>query len=211
MLVEGNEIYDSTSGIVVKVRNVRIVNNIFHDLVVDPDTWLNSAIFLSHASDVSIVNNTFAALPSHALYIGEGNTVFVQNNLFYDIRQVHWGPTTQLTADYNGWFDAVDRLLGAHDTVGRDPRFLSAGDYHLRGSSPAVDVGGNGAGVPARDFDDNPRPYGPYVDLGAFEVQEPPSVSDLEMSVGVTTTTSVTIRLNWTVPGRVGRPGMAHH
>lgn len=53
--------------------------------------------------------------------------------------------------------------------ISADPRFVdrAAGDYHLRGNSPAIDAG-TSAGAPATDFEGDPRPAG-AVDMGADE------------------------------------------
>lgn len=212
VLVESNEIYDSASGIVVKGSDVQIVNNIVYDLATDANAWANIGVYVHNSEDIAIVNNSFAGLPNEALWIGEGvSGLDLRNNLFYDTGQVHNEHSAAgVTADYNGWFSVAGRLEGPHDVVGRDPQFVSSGDYHLRAVSPAVDAG-DGAKAPAQDFDGNPRPYGSGVDLGAFEVQAPTPVTDLRASEGVTTTDSVTVTLIWTTPGRVGQPGAADH
>ncbi|MBL7064969.1 MAG: hypothetical protein ISS49_12300, partial [Anaerolineae bacterium] len=53
--------------------------------------------------------------------------------------------------------------------ISDDPQFVdrTEGDYHLRGNSPAIDVG-TSAGAPATDFEGDPRPVG-GVDMGADE------------------------------------------
>jgi hypothetical protein len=52
-------------------------------------------------------------------------------------------------------------------TAQADPNQL--GDYHLQGSSPAIDAG-TAVGAPGLDWDDQGRPQGPAVDMGADEV-----------------------------------------
>jgi len=42
-------------------------------------------------------------------------------------------------------------------------------DFHLMADSPAIDAGIYELGVPADDFDGNPRPYGDAIDIGAYE------------------------------------------
>jgi hypothetical protein len=169
-LIDGNEIYDSGSGIRVYADNVTITNNVIRDIVVDPDAWSNIGIQLCTMSGVDIVNNTFANVPRYVLTFYRATEVTLLNNLFYNTASIgYWEPGTG-TADYNGWFRAADTVSGPHDLAGNDPGFLAPGNYRLRGNSPVVDAGDN-ASAPAYDFDGNSRPYGPGVDLGAFEVQ----------------------------------------
>jgi hypothetical protein len=162
-------------------------------------------------SAVSIVNNTMAEIPRYSLQItGDRiDDLDIRNNVFYNTGPIRY-EDTQLRAGYNGWFNAAERIEGPHDVVGSNPQFVAPGDYHLRAISPAVDVG-DAASLLTHDFDGNLRPYGPGVDLGAFEVQEPPPVTDLWASRGVTTTGVVTVTLIWTAPGRVGQSSTAHH
>ena len=42
------------------------------------------------------------------------------------------------------------------------------GDLHLQSGSPAINTGTN-LGCPATDLDGNPRPMGPFCDIGAYE------------------------------------------
>jgi parallel beta-helix repeat protein len=214
VLVESNEIYDSGSGVLVFAgENVKIFNNIIHDIVTDPSVWTNIGIYINAVEAADVVHNTLVNVPRDALRIGERAIphLNVRNNLFYNTgRSYRKDGGTAVTVDYNGWFSAAERIAGPHDIVGRDPRFVSPGDYHLRGSSPAVDVG-DSAHSSAHDFDGNPRPYGPVVDLGTLEVQEPRPVTTLRVSEAVTTTDSVTVTLTWAVPGRIGQASTADH
>jgi hypothetical protein len=56
----------------------------------------------------------------------------------------------------------------------------SLGDYHITGGSPAIDSGStnNLVGFPqlGQDFDQQPRPMGPGVDIGADEISGPNSM-----------------------------------
>jgi hypothetical protein len=183
VLVESNEIYDSGSGVLVYAgENVKLLNNIIHDIVTDYDAWTNIGIYIGGVEAVDVLHNTLVNVPRDALRIGERPIphLNIRNNLFYNTgRSYRKDSGTAETVDYNGWFNAAERIAGSHDVVGRNPRFVLPGDYHLRVSSPAVDVG-DGVHSSAHDFDGSPRPYGPHVDLGAFEVQEPSSVSALQ-------------------------------
>lgn len=119
---------------------------------------------------MDVLHNTLVNLPEDALWIGQDvDDLNVINNLFYNtgrIRQIY--PESRVTADYNGWFNAAERLEGRHDVVGDDPGFrMPAGDYHLRVGSPAHDAGEE-VGV-TTDFEGDPRPMGIRSDIGADE------------------------------------------
>jgi hypothetical protein len=213
VLVEGNEIYDSGSGIrVINGNGVQIINNIIHDIVTNPDTWSNFGIQVHRGTTVNVLNNTLVDVPRDVMWIGSGVVdLDIRNNIFCRTgRIMRDGTGTAATADYNGWFNAVERIEGPHDVVGYDPLFVSPTDYHLRGISPAVDSG-DIARSPTHDFDGNSRPYGPDPDLGAFELHEPRPVTNLRASEGVTTTDSMTVTLIWTAPGRIGQSSTVDH
>ena len=55
----------------------------------------------------------------------------------------------------------------------------SAFDYHLLSSSTAIDVGNSNL-APLNDFDNNPRPSGLGIDVGAYEYQLITSISDFQ-------------------------------
>jgi predicted outer membrane repeat protein len=63
-------------------------------------------------------------------------------------------------------FETVDGNMRV-DPSWRNP---AAGDFHLSPNSPCIDAGsGNVPGLPATDYDGNPRVAGFAVDMGAFE------------------------------------------
>ncbi len=72
-------------------------------------------------------------------------------------------------------------IQGGYPGIGNidvDPLFIGGDpfDYHLSPNSPCIDAGTDN-GAPTSDFDDNPRPQGGAVDMGAYEYQGWPSMS----------------------------------
>ncbi|MCB9122068.1 MAG: right-handed parallel beta-helix repeat-containing protein, partial [Caldilineaceae bacterium] len=118
--------------------------------------WTTSALSLVNNS---IVSHTFG-IEGEDLY-GPAAPVTLSYTLFYSNSQ-EIGP------------DADDSITSTHTIVG-NPQFLSptAYDFHLMPNSAAIDAG-DPAGVPpapAVDIDGALRPYGPRVDVGAYEWQ----------------------------------------
>jgi hypothetical protein len=76
-------------------------------------------------------------------------------------------------SDYNDFYDNAANLsglaLGANDMVG-DPDFIDrpGGNFHLELTSPVIDQGEGGLGV-GLDFEEDTRPHGAGVDIGADE------------------------------------------
>ena len=147
-LIEDNLIYDCASGISIwsNTDEVIIQHNIIRDLVTDGATWLNAGIYI-HANaghDVKIYNNTFHELPQHLFYLGEGADTIIRNNICDETHDIYEDvAVNSVDADYNGWYNVVDSIVGAHDTTGSDPSFRDEGnnDYHIRRGSSAVNAG----------------------------------------------------------------------
>ena len=118
--------------------------------------WPTSALSLVNNS---IVSHTFG-VEGEDLY-GPAAPVTLSYTLFYSNSQ-NIGP------------DADDSITSTH-TIAGNPQFLNpvAYDFHLMPNSAAIDAG-DPAGIPpapAVDIDGAPRPYGPRVDVGAYEWQ----------------------------------------
>ena len=108
--------------------------------------------------DALVYNNTVYGNAEYGIIVGEDSTgAQLRNNVVY----------------LSGWGDledaGVSTVLGTNLT-GTDPLVVdaSAGDFHLREGSPAVDAGETLAEVPA-DLEGVPRPQGEAFDLGAYE------------------------------------------
>jgi parallel beta-helix repeat protein len=129
-----------------------LVNNSVVDNDCGPYDWANEGIFMYDCPTVTIVNN----------------------NIVGHSRGIEGSPCGG-TIDYNNVWDCSATSCyggvgpGFHD-ISVDPRFVDreSGNYHLSCSSPVMDVG-TGGGAPLNDFDDEPRPYGAGVDIGADE------------------------------------------
>jgi hypothetical protein len=118
------------------------------------------------------MKNCIIANGHGAVYFGPRVALNCQYNLFF-----RPGDDIQVVARNHDFSSAEirDGLLGPGNQVA-DPLFISpswgvAGDFHLADGSPAIDSG-TASGAPATDLDDQPRPAGPAVDLGAYEKQQ---------------------------------------
>ena len=178
------------------LHHIRVMNNISYDnYQAWPGQGHGNGILLSvlgggsehHMYNLWIVNNTCHGNEEAGIYLREnddrGATV-IRNNILADNgagqilcpdRILH-----DLSVDHNLSFGTA----GTHEVIGSDhlwaePLFSdgAGADFHLQPASPAIDAG-SAAGAPATDFDDQARPCGVAVDLGAFErcLRAPPLV-----------------------------------
>jgi hypothetical protein len=158
-----------------------LINNTLHDV----DTGIASP----GRGNLRIHNNVISGVTrgSH-VFVEEAPTSTsssIGHNLLEGAVRIKWGSNTQRT---------LPALQEATGTCGgcqnASPGFLDAvaGDYRLQGSSPAVDAGLMYTDVFATflrlygidiavDFDGVPRPFGPAVDIGAYEAPTPPPPS----------------------------------
>jgi hypothetical protein len=159
---------------------VRAINNVVSGQLNEagaPGAIVVSADGFEHI-DATIVNNTLAyndigLLVSARTDLGASIDGVVANNV------VAFGrfaiePTVTVTEHHNLIFpDPSDEepFVPGPGTIIADPLFVSASDFHLSGSSPAINHGDNAAvpGDIATDVEGNPRIQLAVVDMGAYE------------------------------------------
>ncbi len=121
------------------------------------------------AEDIVIRNNICSQNLSFQIVVGKddqtGQRVTVDHNLIDGFR----GYTEELASETYG-----------DDPVEGDPRFVDAsgGDFHLQGSSPAIDMGSS-TDAPSTDYESNIRPQGSGYDIGAYEHEAVEPLPDL--------------------------------
>ncbi|MBP6961620.1 MAG: right-handed parallel beta-helix repeat-containing protein [Thermotogae bacterium] len=128
---------------------------------------------IQYDSDVAIqliLKNCIFANAYGAVYVRDGVDLTVDHNHFYrpnDAVQLEANGRTYTSAQI------ASGEAGAGNTTG-DPIFMNPAwgsdtfDYHLQGTSPAVDTG-TALGAPSDDLDDAVRPAGAGVDKGCYE------------------------------------------
>lgn len=145
--------------------------------------WNNGSGIYNSQSHPSIINNTIALN-----YGGSGVAAFnnplpapqITNNIIVSngYLGIHMDGTGNPEITYNDvWANGYGDYLGASagtGSISKDPRLVSILDFHLLCSSPATNTGINSDSnhpVPTVDYDNNPRPVGGTVDMGAYEKQ----------------------------------------
>jgi hypothetical protein len=139
---------------------------------------IGAAIFVTNSSQVNITNSI---VTSHNVGIEQSGSSVVNSddNLFF-------GNTN----------DTQGMVVTGSNSVMGDPAFVDATNDNLRLTlaSAAINQGNGALGV-SDDFDGNARPFGPQVDIGAFEAQanNQPPVADagLPFSVSVNALTTL--------------------
>ncbi|MBP1620394.1 MAG: hypothetical protein H6Q02_1161 [Acidobacteria bacterium] len=128
----------------------------------------------SDGASPSIITNNTIAYNDIGVYVNSG-TARVWNNIIAFNRGRGIYALGSGLGDYNDVYgngtNYWNAVPGLHD-ISADPLFATTADpyYRLTELSPAIDSGSNAApGLPATDFDGNPRIGGPFVDIGAFE------------------------------------------
>jgi hypothetical protein len=127
-------------------------------------------------SDMTLINDTFYDNGWVGVEANMTSTVYVTNTIVYGHDQGLSlnDPASTLIGGYNLLSNTVNyagwAIPGTNDITGEDPLFLDApnDDFHIASNSPAVDAG-TSVGAPSVDFEDEPRPQGLGVDIGADE------------------------------------------
>lgn len=171
-------IYTSTSG---KVKN---------NLVYNIGNW---GIHLWHdARELDIANNTIVNSGGGITVGGGGyyrqqapaDNVHVSNNIVAGNDKGIWEQgdngshntyTNNITFNNaRGNLSVGNSAKSGNLTV--DPQFVSASDFHLKPTSPAIDKGA-ATYAPANDIDGGARPHGGGIDIGAYESGSTPGTS----------------------------------
>jgi hypothetical protein len=180
-------------------ENISIYGNIFYT-----DTYNTQGggeapgIFIVAGNDASILrnidihSNTFGWLgyPAIRIYkndLAQGSNIKIYDNIFYESGiDVGDNFADQVTSNYNLFYNASSLGNEGPNSIFADPQFVnyqkhSAFDFHLKSTSPAINIGSQNLSTifvlpsPFLDIDGTQRPQGIRYDLGAYEyVSSPP-------------------------------------
>jgi hypothetical protein len=192
------------SGVISFINNSSptIANNI---IVNNPCRGINMTI--PEGTVPSVINNTIVgnrvgvrvdARITTALQVYENN-IITMNTTGLEIdfgaagRYPTWNNNLVFAngSDYSG----IPSQTGTNGNISADPQFVnpSQGDYHLQATSPSIDAGNNNApGIPATDFDGNPRIVDGHgggtaiIDQGAYEFA--PATITIDCPTNIVTT-----------------------
>lgn len=140
------------------------------------------ALLIGNAATAEIYNNIIFGNTAEA----NGGDIYSDEDTI--LAGGNGGATLNLfNNDFSSFYsEALDNggggTVNQGNNIDADPLFVNAlgGDFNLSANSPAIDTGDPSApGMPATDFNGNPRPSvaGTNPDMGAIEVQPEPSAS----------------------------------
>ncbi len=180
-IISGNETHQRGGAIVVGSSTVvTLTNCIVTGNVADGERWSEGGGIMNYGT-VNIYNSTFAGNYVWGPWGGGGGlrnsgTATIKNSIFWGNRAVRGSQirgTTTVT-----YSDIEDGYSGTGN-IDQDPLFVNsqrasrnkptaAGDFHIQAGSPILDQG-TSIGAPADDIDDDRRPMGGGIDMGADE------------------------------------------
>jgi len=174
--VDGNICYDFHQGFMGEaayygdIADLIFSNNIF----AHGGAW---GMSVHQIKNVTAVHNVFADIQYHGIGFRDGATGVVRNNIFYNAGSNYWASDGgSVTGRHNILYatqGSIDRDDFPNDLVNVNPLFAApqVDNYHIQGSSPAVDAGVY-AGA-STDLEGNARPLGDGYDIGAYEFLTP--------------------------------------
>lgn len=170
--ISGNRILDNASdwGGGVNCANtapVLIVNNL---IAGNSTISFGGGVRAAALSTVTLVNNTIADNSADGIDVENSSIVTMANNIVWDNtpQEIVVAPGTPQPAvtycDVKGGWAGVGNM-------NNNPQFVDqpAADYHITYPSPCRESGVVCPGLPAEDFEGDPRPAGAAVDMGADE------------------------------------------
>jgi len=176
------EFHRLDQGIWIGGNEATVANNLF----ADNDTgWAVYVTSVQGVEKLTVTNNTFIEGARHLKLQGALDTIWVQNNVFYDPQDsyesvnfdVDEETLSDVTVRYNiGWpigvADACTICTVEDNLDGEDPGLadVAARSPYLSAASVAIDAGVRDRS-PETDIDGDARPAGRTVDIGAHEVQ----------------------------------------
>jgi hypothetical protein len=173
------------------IRNNVITGN---EALGTTDPWGGGVYVASYSSAVvHLVGNTICdnqANTAGGVYLSSANTANVYNNIIYGNTAMQGGDIylsdSISRAGYNNdYSNMYGSWTDSGSNIDSNPALVNpaSDDYHLSGGSPCIDAGTTAVpdppGLPAADFEGNPRVWGAAPDMGAYEWTggaPPPSV-----------------------------------
>lgn len=130
----------------------------------------------SNGPEFFITNNTIADNSGQVdggLTISGSAPIWITNNIFWGNTgwDLNLGTTTPVVLHNNYGTLLGSPGTGSVNNISLDPDFADIDDYHLKTSSPSVNLGYNfpAGGLPVQDLEGEPRIQGTVVDMGAYE------------------------------------------
>ncbi|MBN2016383.1 right-handed parallel beta-helix repeat-containing protein [Candidatus Dojkabacteria bacterium] len=173
--IMGNRISNAKnkSGITINGRSQVEVK---HNLILNNN---DSGVNISNESNVKIINNTIYANGDSGILVWDNSVTQVKNNIIVNGQEYGgicgWDFSGSIDISYNDvWNNKdVNYCTGGNSSttvsagtgdISKDPKFVSASDFHLQSDSPAIDTGD-----PDPQYND---PDGSRNDMGAYGGQD---------------------------------------
>lgn len=180
IMVYNNELKNCRTSIAVASENRNLGEKIYiyNNLIYDVEPQRGDGIVLANYGEsgslknIQIVNNTIVGKGHRGIYINNLNVdrVVIRNNICSQNKQFQIDIKSNQVKGVdleNNLIDGKTIDKGLNPVIG-NPKFLQGDNFRLQSSSPAIDKG-SPKYAPSTDYDNQPRPKGKGIDIGAFE------------------------------------------